>query len=121
MLNIRISRSAQTLILLAATSLWLSACSSSGPMRSGYSVKQDRAAYYATKMIGARYRYGGNNPSKGFDCSGLVQYSYKLAGVSVPRSTEYQFRNSRSVRQSELRRPRRLTWESEFLLVQWVP
>jgi len=105
MLNNRTYDSARSIVLLTATLLLLAACSSSGPTRSGPSaVNQDRAAFYATKMIGARYRYGGNHPNKGFDCSGLVQYSYKLAGVQVPRSTEYQFRNSRSVRRNELRK-----------------
>lgn len=105
MLKNRRQNSARNVVLVATIVLLLSACGSSGPVRSGSAtINQDRAAFYATKMIGARYRYGGNHPNKGFDCSGLVQYSYKLAGVSVPRSTEYQFRNSRSVRRSELRK-----------------
>lgn len=91
--------------LLFFSIILVSACSSSRPMPSGTSVKHgDRAAYYATKMIGARYRYGGNSPKKGFDCSGLIQYSYKLAGLTVPRNTRYQYRNSRFVRRSQLRK-----------------
>lgn len=46
----------------------------------------ERAANVALQQIGAPYRYGGTSPS-GFDCSGLVQYSYARAGVSVPRTT----------------------------------
>jgi len=91
--------------LVAIAVFTLSACSSGPPMRSGTSAKNgDRAAFYATKMVGARYRFGGNNPKKGFDCSGLVQYSYKLAGSSVPRNTRYQFQNSRAIHRSELRK-----------------
>jgi len=48
-----------------------------------------RAAEHATGMVGKPYRYGGNSPS-GFDCSGLVYYSYTRAGVSVPRTTRSQ-------------------------------
>jgi murein DD-endopeptidase len=93
------------LILIFATALILVACSSGPPMRSGTSVKHgDKAAFYAGKLVGARYRYGGNTPNKGFDCSGLVQYSYRLAGRNVPRNTRYQFQNSRSIRRSELRK-----------------
>jgi len=47
-------------------------------------------------MQGKPYRYGGNTP-RGFDCSGLVQYSYARAGVDLPRSTESLWRNSSSI------------------------
>ena len=91
--------------LVLASVIILAACSSSPPMRSGTSAKHgDKAAFYASKLVGARYRYGGNTPKKGFDCSGLVQYSYRLAGVSVPRNTRFQFQNSRSIRRSDLRK-----------------
>jgi len=46
----------------------------------------ERAAAVALEQVGVPYRYGGSSPN-GFDCSGLVQYSYTQAGVSVPRTT----------------------------------
>lgn len=61
------------------------------------------AAQTATRMIGAPYRFGGNTP-RGFDCSGLVQYSYSRAGVSLPRSTEGLLRSTRPISQNGLRR-----------------
>jgi len=46
----------------------------------------DRAAAIALRQVGVPYRYGGATV-RGFDCSGLVQYSYGLAGKAVPRTT----------------------------------
>ncbi len=55
-----------------------------------------RAAGYALDMLGKPYRYGGTTP-RGFDCSGLVQYSYGRAGLKVPRDTDGQRKLSRPV------------------------
>lgn len=55
----------------------------------------------AEQMIGKPYRYGGSSP-RGFDCSGLVQYSYTQAGYSVPRESIKQYQTSRDVKMSEL-------------------
>jgi cell wall-associated NlpC family hydrolase len=57
-----------------------------------------KAAAHASQLVGKPYRYGGASPKTGFDCSGLVQYSFRQAGVSVPRSTEDQLRASKPVR-----------------------
>ncbi len=64
----------------------------------------ERAAAYALKMIGKPYRFGGASPSRGFDCSGLVQYSYAHAGLKLPHNTEEQWRLSKPVRRADLRR-----------------
>ena len=63
----------------------------------------DEAAAQALKMIGKPYRYGGAAPS-GFDCSGLILYSYRQAGLSLPRSTESQRAAARPIKVAQLRR-----------------
>ena len=63
-----------------------------------------RAADHAVAMVGTPYRYGGVSPSSGFDCSGLVQYSYQRAGLALPRQTDDQLRRGRHVSTSQLLR-----------------
>ena len=61
----------------------------------------ERAAAVAMHQLGVPYRYGGSDPS-GFDCSGLVQYSYALAGKRVPRTTRQLWSSTDSVRPQDL-------------------
>jgi murein DD-endopeptidase len=72
----------------------------------------DRAASSALKMVGKPYRYGGSTPA-GFDCSGLVQYSYQQAGVTLPRATDAQLRVSQPLRGQHLRRGDLLFFDQE--------
>lgn len=51
----------------------------------------------ATALIGTPYRFGGNTPGQGFDCSGLVQYAYLRNGRRVPRTTGDQHAASEEV------------------------
>jgi cell wall-associated NlpC family hydrolase len=51
----------------------------------------------AMGMVGTRYRFGGTDPQQGFDCSGLVFYTYSQAGYEVPRTSQEQFRAARKI------------------------
>ena len=54
----------------------------------------------ARTLIGTPYRFGGADPN-GFDCSGLVQYSFQQAGVNLPRTSRDIFRSSRLIRPAD--------------------
>ena len=45
----------------------------------------------ALKYQGWSYVYGGSNPNTSFDCSGLVQWCYGKAGISLPRTAQAQY------------------------------
>ena len=97
----RINRSfalAITVLALAA------ACGSNPPDRTaGPRVSAgDRAASVALEQVGEPYRYGGSAPG-GFDCSGLVQYSYSRAGYNVPRTTRQLWSAAKTIDRGQLR------------------
>ncbi|MGW1230582.1 NlpC/P60 family protein [Streptomyces sp. NPDC001478] len=56
----------------------------------------------ATGALGRPYVWGANGPS-GFDCSGLMQWAYAQAGVSLPRTSQAQRYAGRQVPLSEAR------------------
>ncbi|CDM23580.1 hypothetical protein BN940_05556 [Castellaniella defragrans 65Phen] len=59
----------------------------------------------AMKFLGVKYRYGGDAPGEGFDCSGLVAYAAeKSLGLKLPRRAREQAQQGVSVDRDELRR-----------------
>ncbi len=50
-----------------------------------------KAVKEAESQIGVPYVWGGETPHVGFDCSGLVQWAWAQAGISIPRTTETQW------------------------------
>lgn len=65
------------------------------------SPAQSKVLDTAQQMLGVPYRSGGSSP-RGFDCSGLVSYSYKRAGIHIPRTTAQQYTQSQKIPRRDL-------------------
>lgn len=57
----------------------------------------------ARSMLGKPYRYGGESPGEGFDCSGLVFYSHGKAGISTQRTAMAQYHSAREVHHADMK------------------
>lgn len=55
-----------------------------------------KAIAVAKSNLGVKYKWAGYTPS-GFDCSGLVNYSFSQAGVTLPRTAAEMFTKGTSV------------------------
>lgn len=73
--------------------------SSASPPPVAFSLSSARLAItdLAAQMVGVPYRYGGTAPREGFDCSGLVFYTYANNGFDVPRNSRQLFRAARKI------------------------
>lgn len=96
--------------LLGIAALGLAGCSSTrlpshdaalGADGQVVSAQRREVVRVASQQIGTPYLYGGSNRG-GFDCSGLVQYSHREAGIQVPRTTGLQWRHARTPRREHL-------------------
>jgi cell wall-associated NlpC family hydrolase len=71
------------------------ACSCSGEAQAGvnyssqnFSPAAEDVLFRALGLVGTPYRWGGNTPDSGFDCSGLIGFVFRdAAGISLPRTT----------------------------------
>ncbi len=67
-----------------------------------WSNAQD-VAVYALGMIGVNYKFGGNTPESGLDCSGLVRYVFQqVTGVTLPRTAREMGRLGEKVAMKDL-------------------
>ena len=84
------------LLGIMTTALFAAGCAGTPTKEARSSIAQ-----LALSMVGVPYRYGGAHPREGFDCSGLVYYTYASNGHDVPRTSKAQFDAARKIALAE--------------------
>jgi cell wall-associated NlpC family hydrolase len=110
------SRAGRLLALPLATALSATALSTSGLLigstsdgaeaaerHSKREQKIHHAVRIAKRQIGEPYRYGASGPGS-FDCSGLTYYSYRRAGLKMPRTSGGQYARVRHIKKGNVKR-----------------
>jgi cell wall-associated NlpC family hydrolase len=82
-----------TSLAVSPVAIATSAEASTPTLSSGQKILKQGAKYK-----GVRYRSGGTSPSRGFDCSGLTQYTLKRLGKKIPRVASDQYRSSHHIK-----------------------
>ena len=89
------------LLLLLSVSTGCSLPSKKLPDDMGSGVN-DPLVKTALSQVGTRYRMGGESPGEGFDCSGLITWTYAQHGVKLPRTAAEQMNVGREVGKGSL-------------------
>lgn len=68
-----------------------------------HSIGREEISIQAMSLVGVPYRWGGNTPTSGFDCSGFVRYVVaRAADVELPRTTADMSRRGESIEPDEI-------------------
>jgi cell wall-associated NlpC family hydrolase len=60
-------------------------------------TRAERAVLFAVDAVGVPYRWGGESPASGFDCSGLVRWAYGRVGIDLPHNSYALYGQGRRV------------------------
>jgi cell wall-associated NlpC family hydrolase len=73
-----------------------------GDRRAARSHVRGEIVRTARSYLGLPYRWGGDSPEHGFDCSGLAMVAYQLNGLDLPRASKEQWMAGSPVDRSQL-------------------
>ena len=76
----------------------------SADTRDGRTNLREKIVRTAGRYVGVPYRWGGESPRTGFDCSGLTMVVYRLNGLDLPRSSRQQWKVGRRIDRSRLQK-----------------
>lgn len=70
----------------------------------GWQAKTQEVIINALSLTGIKYKYGGNSPETGFDCSGFVRYVFRnAANLTLPHTARAISQLGKTVKKDELK------------------
>jgi cell wall-associated NlpC family hydrolase len=83
---------------LAAAPVW-----SADTASESYLHRAREVTVQALSFLGVNYKWGSDNPERGFDCSGLVSHVFEqVAGIVLPRNSQSMSKVGEKIDKSEL-------------------
>lgn len=79
------------------------AVQAANPQLTSWQAKAQEVLINALSLTGIKYKYGGNNPDTGFDCSGFVRYVFsQAANLTLPPTARAISQIGKTVKKDEL-------------------
>ncbi len=75
-----------------------------GDERKGKQRFREEIVKTARRYVGVPYRWGGESPRTGFDCSGFTMVVYRLNGLDLPRSSRQQWKVGKQIGRGQLQK-----------------
>lgn len=93
----RLIKTAGVLAILAASLI-----SSPSYTTSSFQLFGQEVVLSATQHLGLPYVWGGEDPDRGFDCSGLIKYTFEEFNINLPHRADLQYNYGEAVKKDEL-------------------
>lgn len=97
----------RAVLLLLLGALWLGGCAPAHiplePAPPMPEAGRNSVVAAARSLTGVRYKWGGDSPQTGFDCSGLTWWAYRQVGVTLPRISYQQYEAGQPVGRRDIR------------------
>jgi len=99
---IKIAKKTLLAVLSTAVVAVSGAYSPAAQATSSFSIFGKEVVHSARQHLGLPYIWGGEDPNRGFDCSGLIKFTFQEFDVNLPHRADLQFKYGEQVARTNL-------------------
>lgn len=96
----RIFKGLAALFVLLSASFFMP---DSAQATSSFQLFGQEVVFSARQQLGLPYVWGGEDPDRGFDCSGLIKYTFEEFNVQLPHRADLQYRYGQAIARDQLK------------------